>query len=307
MFVSKCVDLLKPVEYKDKEYIMREGQYTCGMFFVIKGSVILLADDENNDSKELRIICEGGFFGESAAFCPFNRYSCRSKGNCELFVLSRRSLKEILSEFPHIAQELRDIAEKREQKLFQGLLLSSNSNPNNNKKHHEKPLEYHYQEEQQANEKLSHSNLRMCAPSPSQRFRNLTPLKKFLIKSKSKELLENSNNNDDNDKEKEKDLNDVKLEKNTSLSPIPPPTPPPYSSSIHSSNKNLNNNKNNVNRKSVTRLPPLQVDFTDSPKLSSRVDINLIQNTIDNLQELLKCQYFVENGFTPPHSPLNVK
>lgn len=276
MFVAKAVDLLKPVEYKDGEYIMRESQYTCGMFFVVKGSVVLLADD---NSKELRIIAEGGFFGESAAFCPFNRYSARAKGQCELFVLSRKAMKEVLSEFPHMAQELRDIAEKREQKLFQGLIareyynyppapLSTSARSNNNNNNVDSP-----------SFTRSTSLLRMPEPSPSQKFRNLTPLKKLFIKSKSKEKM-------DNESVSSKEQND--------FSPVPPPqTPPPNEKHVPLVRSNL-----------VKSLPKLgTLHNNDSSKSSTnKLDVNMIQNVIDSLQELLKSQSFVESGAIPPQT-----
>ena len=81
------------------------------MFFIYRGSVEIVSED---GEVVFALMQEGQFFGEISLFfeCP-RTASVRAATTCALFVLSKADLMRVLSYYPHIRQQIREVADKR--------------------------------------------------------------------------------------------------------------------------------------------------------------------------------------------------
>lgn len=93
------------------------------MFFIYRGSVEIVSEDEE---VVFALMQEGQFFGEISLFfeCP-RTASIRAATTCALFVLTKADLKHVLSYYPHIRQQIRDIAGKRADMARKRSLIAS--------------------------------------------------------------------------------------------------------------------------------------------------------------------------------------
>ncbi len=81
------------------------------MFFIYRGSVEIVSED---GGVVFALMKEGQFFGEISLFfeCP-RTASIRAATNCALFVLTKANLNRVLSYYPHIRQQIREVARRR--------------------------------------------------------------------------------------------------------------------------------------------------------------------------------------------------
>lgn len=85
------------------------------MFIIHKGAVDVVSED---GSQVFATMAEGAIFGEISLFknCP-RTASIRSKGNCDLFVLSKQDLDEVLQSFPDVGSKIMQEAALRFEKV----------------------------------------------------------------------------------------------------------------------------------------------------------------------------------------------
>lgn len=81
------------------------------MFFITHGSVEVVSEDGKMVFTTLN---KGQFFGEISLIysCPRST-SVRAATSCELFVLSKPQLDQVLTSYPHIAEQIRKLAGRR--------------------------------------------------------------------------------------------------------------------------------------------------------------------------------------------------
>lgn len=105
---------LKPQLLRPNDLVFRRGDRGDRMYFINRGSVEVLGDDETN---VLAILQEGAFFGEMALLNQEPRNATiRSLGFCELVYLEHSALEEAMRRFPDFAEEIRRIASLRSEK-----------------------------------------------------------------------------------------------------------------------------------------------------------------------------------------------
>ncbi|XP_068721829.1 uncharacterized protein [Montipora capricornis] len=112
-FLRMLAMKFKPVYFLSKEYVVRQGDMGQEMYFVHRGLVEVVSD--HADPVIIDVMGEGGFFGEISLMfsCP-RTASVRAKTNCDLFVLTKKDLDEVLTHYPQISKKLRETAEERQ-------------------------------------------------------------------------------------------------------------------------------------------------------------------------------------------------
>jgi len=93
------------------DLICREGELGKEMYFIIQGELEVVSDD---GKKVFAVLREGNFFGEISLFknSPRNA-SVRAVTYSELYILEKKNFEQVLSRFPSIAEQLKTVAEER--------------------------------------------------------------------------------------------------------------------------------------------------------------------------------------------------
>jgi CRP/FNR family cyclic AMP-dependent transcriptional regulator len=83
--------------YPPKTVIINAGDVSNDLYYIIKGSVSVVIEDENGREIVLAYLNEGDFFGEIAMFDEDRRRSAwvRSRSRCEVAQISYEKLKEL--------------------------------------------------------------------------------------------------------------------------------------------------------------------------------------------------------------------
>ncbi|ODV67318.1 hypothetical protein HYPBUDRAFT_11897 [Hyphopichia burtonii NRRL Y-1933] len=134
-FHSKVVSKLKLMQYHPQEYIMKEGDPSKSMYWILKGSVSVTSTDGESIYAEL---ASGSFFGEIGIL--FNRprtATVVARTKVLVGVLTSDSLNSVLKSYPLIERRIRDEAQERlsmQDKKNKAILPPVlNSNLSNNK------------------------------------------------------------------------------------------------------------------------------------------------------------------------------
>ena len=103
--------VMQPSLHLKGEYVVRVGDFGQEMYFIQRGSVEVVSADGD---EIFACMGAGDFFGEiSLVFsCP-RTASIRAKTNCDLFVLSKRDLDDVLLSFPEISKQIQLEAKMR--------------------------------------------------------------------------------------------------------------------------------------------------------------------------------------------------
>ena len=81
------------------------------MYFISSGSAEVIAEDGNTVIVHLK---DGDFFGEIALLKSTTRtVSVRATDYCSLYYLEKESFDKVLEKFPHFAQHLHAVADRR--------------------------------------------------------------------------------------------------------------------------------------------------------------------------------------------------
>ncbi|XP_068704187.1 uncharacterized protein [Montipora foliosa] len=112
-FLRMLAVKFKPVYFLSNEYVVRKGDMGQEMYFVHRGVVEVVS--EHAEPIVIHVLGEGSFFGEisMALSCP-RIASVRTQTNCDLFVVTKTDLDEVLTHYPQISKKLRETAEKRQ-------------------------------------------------------------------------------------------------------------------------------------------------------------------------------------------------
>jgi CRP-like cAMP-binding protein len=88
---------LEPESFADGAMIIREGEESRAMYFVVRGKVGVYKGSEGGGRIFLRTIEPGDHFGEMGLLCSGRRSaSVHANGECELLKLTDRAFTEIL-------------------------------------------------------------------------------------------------------------------------------------------------------------------------------------------------------------------
>ncbi|XP_044173366.1 LOW QUALITY PROTEIN: uncharacterized protein LOC114949688 [Acropora millepora] len=112
-FLKRLSMKIKPVYLLSKEYVVRKGDMGEEMYFVQHGFVEVVS--EHAEPIVFDVMEKGRYFGEiSVVFsCP-RTASVRAQTSCELFVLTKKDLDEVLTHYPQISKKIRETAEERQ-------------------------------------------------------------------------------------------------------------------------------------------------------------------------------------------------
>ncbi len=102
---------LESVAYVPGDIVIHRGDTGSEMYFISRGSVDVLASDEET---VVATLTEGAFFGEIALLEETKRNATiRTRDYCDLYALNRSVFNEILARHPGFAETVREIALKR--------------------------------------------------------------------------------------------------------------------------------------------------------------------------------------------------
>ncbi|KAI4878623.1 hypothetical protein NFI96_015444 [Prochilodus magdalenae] len=108
-FIRMLARHVRPRLYRVSDVICRHKEYGSEMYFINKGEVDVLAHDEQKVIIKLRA---GQYFGEcSLLYAEPRAATIRAATNCDLHVLSKKSLDEIVKHYPDVCEQIRRAAE----------------------------------------------------------------------------------------------------------------------------------------------------------------------------------------------------
>jgi len=111
-FITSMVMALRPQVVLPGTKIVKKGEIGREMYFILKGYVQVVTEDP--EPKVLATLDAGKFFGEISVIMDQTRMaSVRAGTYCDLYVLTKESLKQIEDDFPLPVQKIREKAIER--------------------------------------------------------------------------------------------------------------------------------------------------------------------------------------------------
>lgn len=100
LFLSHCTIR----EYRRQAIIVRQGETTDRLFFLIKGSIVVFRQHENDKDIVLAYLSEGSFFGEMGLFDQQQKRSAsiRAKSTCRIAELSYQDFRHLSDKQPEL-------------------------------------------------------------------------------------------------------------------------------------------------------------------------------------------------------------
>jgi CRP-like cAMP-binding protein len=90
--------------------VFARGTPTDGLYIVLSGRVRVVGDNE----RELNVLGRGEYFGEfSLLLGTTHQYDVYAVDDCELLVVPRQLVEELLAAYPDVAESIRHGAEER--------------------------------------------------------------------------------------------------------------------------------------------------------------------------------------------------
>lgn len=106
---------LEPVVFTPGDYIVRAGELGRDMFFISKGSVLVISADEKITYATLKA---GQFFGEISLLLSMPRTATiKAAGFCDLYRLEKDQFDVVVEQYPEFKQSIRVLAEKRREEV----------------------------------------------------------------------------------------------------------------------------------------------------------------------------------------------
>lgn len=104
LFLSRCT----VKEYRRQSIIVRQGEKTDRLFLLVKGSVSVIRQHENDKDIVLAYLNEGSFFGEMGLFDPDQKRSAtiRAKSACKIAEISYEEFGRLSEEQPELMYTL---------------------------------------------------------------------------------------------------------------------------------------------------------------------------------------------------------
>ena len=110
-FLRELVRHLRPAVFTPGELVLRRGDLGHRIYFIRRGEVEVLAQDERT---RVVTLGDGDYFGELALLTHQPRSaSIRALDYCDLYTLDREHFEEVLAQFPEFAAEIRHTAAAR--------------------------------------------------------------------------------------------------------------------------------------------------------------------------------------------------
>ena len=121
---------IKPIEYKSKEIIFKEGspcKYVC---FILDGEVEISTLSYNGSQEVISLVGKNEFFGQYILFQPNSKYlgDVQAKGPVKLIKISKASLLEYLSKDKDLLEAYISIISNESFKIKQQVKLLSHKN-----------------------------------------------------------------------------------------------------------------------------------------------------------------------------------
>ncbi|XP_072518578.1 cyclic nucleotide-gated cation channel alpha-3-like [Salminus brasiliensis] len=117
-FIRMLARHIRPCLYRANDVICKKGTFGSEMYFIDKGEVDVLSQNELDVVVKLR---DGQYFGEdSLLFAEPRNTTIRAATNCDLFVLSKKSLDETIKYFPDICEQMRRASAMKKDQFHQG-------------------------------------------------------------------------------------------------------------------------------------------------------------------------------------------
>lgn len=111
VFIEEVALGLKPDIFVPGEFVVRAGQPGEKMYFVIKGTLRVIA----KDGTIVATLNDGDFFGELALFTNQGRNAgIQAVTYCDLYALERDVFNFVLERFPDVGAKIREVAVRRQ-------------------------------------------------------------------------------------------------------------------------------------------------------------------------------------------------
>jgi len=115
-FVREIALYLTPIVLTPGDYLFRAGDRANSMFFIKKGKISVLSEDEK---QELTILKSGDFMGEIALFKKSNRTATvKSIGYSDIYELHKKEFEKVIKKYPEIASRIKEKSISREQRYI---------------------------------------------------------------------------------------------------------------------------------------------------------------------------------------------
>lgn len=103
--IERFLSFCKRTKYRKKSIVTRDHEPADKLYYLIKGSVSVLSEDEEGDEVVLAYVNEGSFLGELGLFYdkPNRSATVRTRMDCEIAEISYKKLEELAS------TELKDV------------------------------------------------------------------------------------------------------------------------------------------------------------------------------------------------------
>uniref|UniRef100_A0A4W5NRZ8 Cyclic nucleotide-binding domain-containing protein n=1 Tax=Hucho hucho TaxID=62062 RepID=A0A4W5NRZ8_9TELE len=116
-FIRLLARQIRPCLYRANDLICKRNDFGSEMYFIEKGEVEVLSQDELTVIIKLNA---GQYFGEgSLLFAEPRATTIRAATNCDLYVLSKKSLDETVKYYPDICKQIKKAAEMKREQLLQ--------------------------------------------------------------------------------------------------------------------------------------------------------------------------------------------
>ena len=102
--ISRFLEHCHQKMYPAKNLIIKEGEPSAELYYIISGSVTVMVEDQNGHEIVLSYLNPGDFFGEIGMFNDDHKRSAfvRAKTKCEIAKISYERLKSLTSLYPDL-------------------------------------------------------------------------------------------------------------------------------------------------------------------------------------------------------------
>ena len=116
-FLTEVILNLEPVIFTPGDYVVKKDEMGYNMFFISKGSVDVVSEDE---TIVYATLSDGAFFGEIALLLSTPRTATiKARDYCDLYSLHKDTFQKILQRYPDFAHSIEEEAQRRKAELEQ--------------------------------------------------------------------------------------------------------------------------------------------------------------------------------------------
>lgn len=115
-FIKEVILNLEPVVFTPGDTIVYKGDIGFDMFFISKGSVDVVSEDE---SIVYATLTTGQFFGEIALlFSSPRTATIKAREYCDMYRLKKEIFDDILERYPDFEKQIKELADKRKAEIM---------------------------------------------------------------------------------------------------------------------------------------------------------------------------------------------